>query len=126
MLRQVRGWGVAPQHGCQCTHAAGFCCPPPSPPQAGGRVLLQPHGSALAHVLPAVEKIAEWGRGKKERCCMMEVSACHFLLLQSLKPENGMADPGCICFLFFFFFPTRVPLDDHGLEWICIDVDARL
>lgn len=67
MLRQgSRGGGVAPQHGCQCTHAAGFCCPPPSPPpQAGGRVLLQPHGSALAHVLPAAEKIAEWGRGKK-------------------------------------------------------------
>lgn len=54
---------------------------------------------------------------------MMEVSACHFLLLQSLEPQNGMADPGCIC---FFFFPPRVPLDDHGLEWICIDLDARL
>lgn len=53
---------VARQHGRQCTHAAGFCCPPC---QAGGSVLLQPHGSGLAHVLPAVEKIAEVGERKK-------------------------------------------------------------
>lgn len=57
------------------------------PCQAGGSVLLQPHGYGVADVLPAVEKIAErgreWGRGKRiredVRFCMMEVSARHFL-----------------------------------------------
>lgn len=44
------------------------------PCQAGGSVLLQPHGRGVADVLPAVEKIAERGRervgrGKTERGC---------------------------------------------------------
>lgn len=34
------------------------------PCQAGGSVLLQPHGHGVADVLPAVEKIAERGREK--------------------------------------------------------------
>lgn len=43
--------------------------------QAGGSVLLQPHGYGVADVLPAVEKIAERGRErmgerkKNERGC---------------------------------------------------------
>lgn len=48
------------------------------PCQAGGSVLLQPHGHGVADVLPAVQKIEaererekeakkEWGRGKTER-----------------------------------------------------------
>lgn len=61
------------------------------PCQAGGSVLLQPHGHGVADVLPAVQKIAERGRQaerervgerkKREdvRFCMMEVSARHFL-----------------------------------------------
>lgn len=65
------------------------------PCQAGGSVLLQPHGHGVAGVLPAVQKIAERGterererqrervgqRRKREdvRFCMMEVSARHFL-----------------------------------------------
>lgn len=45
------------------------------PCQAGGSVLLQPHGYGVADVLPAVEKIARerqrksWGRGKRMRGC---------------------------------------------------------
>lgn len=57
------------------------------PCQAGGSVLLQPHGYSVACVLPAAQKIAERGResmGEEKqredvRLCMMKVSACHFL-----------------------------------------------
>lgn len=43
------------------------------PCQAGGSVLLQPHGHGVADVLPAVQKIAERGResggDEKQRGC---------------------------------------------------------
>lgn len=61
------------------------------PYQAGGSVLLQPHGHSVASVLPAVQKVAEggregqWGRGKqRERGCEVlykEVSAAYILFL---------------------------------------------
>ena len=35
------------------------------PCQAGGSVLLQPHGHGVADVLPAVEKIAERGKERE-------------------------------------------------------------
>lgn len=56
---------------CQCTHMAlAFVVPC----QAGGSVLLQPHGYSVACVLPAAQKIAErgrerMGRGKTEGGC---------------------------------------------------------
>lgn len=52
---------------------------------------------------------------------MTEVSACHFLLLQSLEPQNGMADPGCICFLFFFllvFLWMTTVWNGYALTWM--------
>lgn len=71
-LEAQAGWGLHLSMAANVPTWLAFVVPlPPSPHpllllpcQAGGRVLLQPHGSALAHVLPAVEKIAEWGRGK--------------------------------------------------------------
>ena len=63
---------------CQRTHLAlAFVVPR----QEGGSVLLQPHGSSVACVLPATEKIAQRQRvGRVHvRFCILEVSACHFL-----------------------------------------------
>lgn len=47
---------------CQCTHVAlAFVVPC----QAGGSVLLQPHGSDVAYVLPAIQKIAQMGQRER-------------------------------------------------------------
>lgn len=97
------------------------------PCQAGGSVLLQPHGHGVADVLPAVQKVAERGRvGQRKaeredvRFCMEEVSVRHFLfslLPLSVEtvamPMNGVAD---VFFLVFFL------LSFFGLLWCEVDM----
>lgn len=94
------------------------------PCQAGGSVLLQPHGHAVADVLPAIQKIAESGREREReresggeqkqredvRFCMTEVSLHHFLISclplpveMVAMPVYGMADFEVVSFFFLSF-----------------------
>ena len=52
----------------------------------------------------------------------MHVTSCpaeYFLLLESLSHRVEW-----LIEVVFFFFSS--PVDDHGVEWICIEVDATL